>query len=441
MKTARLSDRPLPQNVDAERFLIGSVILEPDHYPLAAAVIRTEDFALRPHQLIWDALTNLRDRGQWIDRVAVINELHAGAKLEAAGGFEYLNSLDDGIPAVANLDGYIQIVHAKSLLRQTIHACYCTAERCYTNSGNPSETIAFAQEALNRLQQSAVPMEELQNPGEIIEETGFEAFMNPARNQAGTVQLPWPTVSELIPALRPQQLIVLAARPGFGKSALAAQIGHYGAMNGIGVPLFSLEMSKSEILMRIACMAGGVDGHAVATGRLTDVEKRALAASMGEIEGLPLYIGDRAVCTVPSVRAAVSKLRARRQVGLVIVDYLQLMQSAVRRERRHEEVASISRDLKLLAKELNLPVVAVAQLSRAGEQEKRRPQLSDLGESGAIERDADVICFLHQVNGARDWEQPDCEMELIVAKHRGGKTGTRKLRFIRMFTKFVEWGG
>lgn len=385
MNTESVFERGLPANIDAERLTLGAVLVDGDQFAQVSEVIEAESFSLRKHRLIWEAMINIHESGRAIDRITIANELHAAGKLEAAEGLSYLSSLDEGLPHAANVGSYAAIVHRKAILRRTILACQAAIERCMQGDDAPG-VLEYATKTLTQLQEQVSPVADMESPQQIIERIGMENFFVPAKQYAGvrSVMLPWGNVREVIPALRPGQLIIIAARPGIGKSAAAGQIAYCSAMDGVTTAVFSLEMESSQILHRVVCSAAEVNGHRLSAGWEPTREER--HRLMEATEGMPpnLYFDQRMNTTITGIAAALRRLKARSALGLVVIDYLQLLESGRKRDNRVQEVTEITRNLKKLARAFDVPVIALSQLSRANAAENRRPTLTDLRESGCL---------------------------------------------------------
>lgn len=441
MKHADLiSERGLPANLDAERFTLGAILVDGDLFPQIAEVIAADSFSLQKHAAIWRAMENIHESGKEIDRVTVANELHAAGQLDSVDGLGYLCSLDEGMPQLANVGSYAAIVHRKAILRRTILACHAAIERCMEGDDAPG-VLDYATKTLGQLQEEATPVMDMETPQQIIARIGIEDFFVPAKRFQGTrsVMLPWAGVREVIPRLTPGQLIIIAARPGIGKSAAAGQISYCAAKDGATVAVFSLEMESSQILHRILCSSAEVNGHRLTSGWEPGRDERARLNRATSEMPQNIFFDQRMNTTVTGIAAGLRRLKARSGLGLVVIDYLQLLESSRRRDNRVAEVTEITRNLKKLARAFEVPVIALSQLSRANEAENRRPTLRDLRESGSIEQDADIVVFLHPEKA--DYEQDRCQVEFIVAKQRGGPVRKRILTFERNYTRFVELGG
>jgi replicative DNA helicase len=435
------TEKGLPTSVDAERFVLGSIQLDDSFYIQVAGTLEVGDFSLESHRRIFKRMGDLHERGEKIDRITIITELQKHSELESVGGFGYLVSLDDGLPQIPNIDSYVRIVKEKSVLRSIILASQHMSNRCMTAEESPEEILAGAEEALLKLGEAQVKSG-LLNTDEIIKgyDGGISAFLDPSKRVKG-VSTGFVGLDEKTGGMHGGDLFIIAGRPSMGKTALALNIAqHVVLKNKQTVAIFSLEMSKESLLTRMLCAAARVDSQRFRAGYLSQEERRKLNQSLNDLVEAPLYIDDTAGLHIMDMHAKLRRLKSeRKQLGLVIVDYLQLMSVRGRSENRNQEVSALSRGLKLLAKELNVPMMVLSQLSRAVEtrQGDHRPQLSDLRESGSIEQDADVVAFVFREEVYnRDREDLKGLAELIVAKQRNGPTGTVPLTFLHASTKF-----
>ena len=439
--TNAVTEKGLPTNVDAEKFVLGSILLDDTFYIQAAGTLEAADFSLEKHRRIFQRMGELQDRGEKIDRITLANELMKFNELEACDGLGYLVSLDDGLPQIPNLDAYIRIVKDKSVLRRIIFASQNMMNRCLMGEEHPDEILAGAEETLLKLGESRVKAG-LLDAHQILEsyEGGINAFLDPSKRLKG-VSTGFAKLDEMTGGMHGGDLFILAARPSMGKTALALNIAQHVSLRlKQTVAIFSLEMSKESLLTRMLCAAARVDSQRFRAGYLTQDERRKLNGALHELVESPLYIDDTAGIHLMDMHAKLRRLQAERgNIGLVIVDYLQLMTGRGRFENRNQEVSALSRGMKLLAKELNVPMLVLSQLSRAVEtrQGDHRPQLSDLRESGSIEQDADLVGFIFREEVyQRDREDLRGLAELIVAKQRNGPVGTVNLVFLHAQTKF-----
>lgn len=434
-------EKGLPANIDAERLVLGAILTDDSAFVQVAGVLEPEDFALTKHRLIFQRMQDLYERGEKIDRVTVTHELMKHGQLEAVDGMSYLVSLDDGLPPLYNLDSYVRIVKEKSLLRRIIYTSQDLIHRCTTAQEDPYKILAEAEEAFLSLGTDLV-RESLVTPQQIIEgyEGGLSAFLDPSKRARG-LSTGFVKLDEMTGGLHPGELIILAARPAMGKTALALNIAYNVATHPHSrqtVAIFSLEMSKESLLTRLVCAAARVDQQKFRAGFLNKHERLRLQKAAAELVEAPLFIDDTAGIGLMDVHAKLRRLKAEHGLGLVVIDYLQLM-STPRRENRTQEVSYLSRGLKLLAKELNVPMLVLSQLSRAPETRPgdHVPQLSDLRESGSLEQDADLVLFIYRP----EYYKPDREdlrgiAEVIIGKQRNGPTGKVKLAFLKEYTRF-----
>ncbi len=432
----------LPANIEAERYVLGAILLDSSAFLNVGSAIQPADFSLQSHQLIFTRMQQLFERGEKIDRVTIANELMRFGELENVGGISYLVSLDDGLPQLYNLESYIKIVKDKAVLRHIIFTSQGLIDRCVNGSDDPHEILASAEEQLMSLGE-AQTTDSLLTPRQVIEkfEGGLNAFLDPTRRVRGT-STGFLKLDEMTGGFRPGELIILAARPAMGKTALALNLGQYVAMNPTNpkaCAVFSLEMSNESLLTRMICAQARVSQTKFREGYLNADERRLLQKATIDLARAPIFIDDSSNITLMDIHAKLRKLQRDNELGLVIVDYLQLMSTPGRSENRTQEVSQLSRGLKLLSKELKCPFFVLSQLSRAPETRPgdHRPQLSDLRESGSIEQDADMVMFVFREEYYKRFDANlHGKAELILAKQRNGPTGTVKLAFLHEFTKF-----
>jgi replicative DNA helicase len=430
----------LPANLEAERLSLGAVLIDPEVFPLVAGELSAEDFSLEGHRRIFQRMSQLAERGDRIDRVALANELMRNSELESVGGLTYLMSLDEGMPQSINVFGYARIVKEKSALRKIIYTAQSVMDKAFLGVEEADHILAEAEEGFLKVGESR-QKNSLATPQQIIDEIGLDQFLDPSSRIKG-VSSGFTKLDEMTGGFREGELIILAARPAMGKTAFALNIASHvcGPRVRKPVAVFSLEMSKESLLTRMVCAAARVDQHRFRTGFLNDDERRQLAVSATDLMDSPLYLDDSPGINIMDIHAKLRRVQAEKgELGLVVVDYLQLMQARGSFDSRTQEVSSMSRGLKLLSKELKVPIMALSQLSRAPETRPgdHRPQLSDLRESGSIEQDADMVCFLFREEVYKqDREDLKGKAELIVSKQRNGPIGKVDLAFIHKFTKF-----
>lgn len=430
-----------PHDTEAEQAVLGSMLTDQDAVLDAIETLKPEDFYREDNKYVYEAILNLYNKAEPIDIITVKSELTSMGKFEVVGGFEYLGGLPDKVPLSSNASKYIKIVEEKSVLRQLIKASNEMIDLGYAQSEDVEAIMDQAEKKIYDIMQgqnhkgfavlkdvlveSFAEIEKLYNQKEPI--TGVPT---------GFADLDYKTAG-----LHNSDLILIAARPAMGKSAFALNIASHAAINAkVPVALFNLEMSKSQLVNRMLCSEAMVDSNKIRTGKIEEDDWTKLATALGPLSEAPIYIDDTAGITVAEIRAKCRKLKLEKNIGLVVIDYLQLIQgSGKRNSSREQEISEISRSLKILAKELDIPVIALSQLSRAAEQRQdHRPMLSDLRESGAIEQDADIVMFLYR----DDYYNPDSEKkniaEVILAKHRAGSTGTVELLWMGNYTKFAN---
>jgi replicative DNA helicase len=435
-------DQVLPDNIDAERFVLGAIMSSENAFLQVAGTLGPEDFSLEKHKRIFLRMMDLHERGESIDRVTLANELMKQGQLQSVDGLSYLVSLDDGLPQLYNLDSYVAIIREKALLRRIITVSQDTIDRCLTCEEDAKQILGAVEDALMKLG-DVQSKNSLANPAQIITEYegGINAFLDTSKRIKG-ISTGFLKFDEMTGGLREGELFVLAARPAMGKTALALNIAQHVASNQANpkaVAVFSLEMSKESLLTRMLCASARVDQQRFRAGYLNPDERRSLQEAMYQMVEAPLFIDDTAGTNLMDVHSKLRRLQAEHDLGLVVIDYLQLMQGRGRFENRVQEISSLSRGFKLMSKELRVPFLVLSQLSRAPETRPgdHRPMLSDLRESGSIEQDADMVAFIFREEVYRpDKESLKGIAELILAKQRNGPTGRLKLAFLNRFTKF-----
>jgi replicative DNA helicase len=448
--TGQLADGLLPVNLESERSILGAILLDNTCFPQAAAVLKTDDFSLDSHRRIYNRMRVLGDSNRPIDFVTLTEELGRNRELEAVGGVAYLTSLTDGLPRVQNIEHYIKIVRDKAILRGVIHAANQAIQSAVEQSESAEEVLATAESAFFHLSDQRLGSD-FTNVREIFEhEIGdLQKLYNLGKDLTG-LRTHFDEFDKLTSGLQPADLVIIAGRPSMGKTALALNIAENAAVLGNSlVGVFSLEMSKKALLMRLLCSQANVDAHKLRSGFVGREDYQKLWAALSRLSAAPLFIDDTPAIAVSEVRAKAQRLKHQHgKLDLLVIDYLQLMAGTPpgggrRYENRNQEVSAISRGLKMVAKDLHVPVIALSQLSRAPESRTgdHRPQLSDLRESGSLEQDADVVAFIFRPEYyERDPEEKarleEQGTEIIVAKQRNGPTDTIRLRFNRSSTRF-----
>ena len=430
-----------PHDLEAEQAVIGSMLTDKDAVISAIEVLSDYDFYREDNKIIYSAILNLYNRGEPIDIITLKSELASMGKLEAVGGLEYLAELPEQVPTTANVDKYIKIVEEKSTLRTLIR----TANELITLGYDPTQEV---EELMDNAEKKIFNVMQSRNQKgyssmkDILVDTFVELEELYNRKQhvtgvpTGFVDLDYKTAG-----LHGSDLILVAARPAMGKSAFALNIATNAAVRAkTPVAIFSLEMSKEQMANRILCSEALVDSNKVRTGKVEDDDWVKLAQASGILSEAQIFIDDTPGISIMEIRAKCRKMKLEKDIGLVVIDYLQLVQGSSKRgASREQEIAEISRSLKILAKEINVPVIALSQLSRAPEQRPdHRPMLSDLRESGSIEQDADIVMFLYRDDYYNQDSEKKNVAEVILAKHRAGSTGTVELAWLGSYTKFAN---
>lgn len=431
--------RAAPWNNEAEQAVLGAMLLDQDAALNAAQILTDDMFYREAHRRLYRAMVTLTERRSVIDHITLRDELNRRGELDTIGGYDYIAELTDAVPTAANLEFHAQIVRDKAILRRLIETATSIITEAYDASAAPRELLDSAEarifhvsqqrreEGFTRLKEMLWPtmerIETLQKRGQAI--TGVPAGFTDLDN--------------LTSGFQPGELVVVAARPSMGKTAFVLNIATHAAVEGHGTAIFSLEMSKEALVQRMLTAEARVDSQLVRRGMLRDFDFTKLARAAGVLQSCPVWIDDTPALTLLEMRSKARRLRAESDVRMIVVDYLQLMRSPEYAENRVQEISDISRSLKGLAKELEVPVIALSQLSRASEQRggERKPILSDLRDSGAIEQDADLVIFIHRPEYYdRDDESKKGLAEIMLEKHRNGPTGLVHLYFNREYTRF-----
>jgi replicative DNA helicase len=441
MATDTTLERPLPSNLDAERSILGAILL--DNHVLNTAIenVRPEDFFLDQHRRVYTHMIALGESQQAIDLVTLTEELHRRGELEAAGGAPYLSALADGMPRVSNVEHYARIVKEKALLRNLIHTTHNIQQKALEGEDGADMILDSAESSIFALAEDRVKAGLI--PVKDIVRDNFERLERIFREGKSITGIAtgYAELDKLLSGLQNSELLILAARPSQGKTALALNLAENIAIrSGMPVAVFSLEMSKESLLQRLVASVAQVDAHKFRSGHLNREDWRRMTEALGTISSAPLWIDDAGSTSVMEIGAKARRLKRDKGLSLLVVDYLQLITARGRFNSRQEEVASISRGLKGLAKELQIPVLVLSQLTRAPEREERGPQLSDLRESGAIEQDADVVMFIYRPNWGKMDLSPEerDQAEIVIAKQRNGPTDKVKFVFRSRLTRFEE---
>ena len=436
-----LVNKVQPNDIIAEQAVLGSLLTDKDSVVAAIEVLKSEDFYREDNKEIYSAMSELYGLGQHIDVITLTNQLKLRGTLEKVGDIQYISTLIDNVPTITNIENYVKIVEEKSVLRQLIKVANDIQKMGYSQEEEVDTIIEQTEKKVfdlvqNRNTREFASMKEvLINVFDIIEK------MVQNKGKVSGIESGFIDLDKKISGLNPSALLIVAARPAMGKSAFVLNIANYVAQHdNVPVMIFSLEMSKEEIGNRILAAEAEVDSMKIKNGNdISSEEWLKLGQASGRLSNMPLYIDDTPGLTASELRAKCRKAKLEKNIGLVIVDYLQLMESKSKNASRQQEISDISRSLKILAKELQIPVIALSQLSRATESRTdHKPMLSDLRESGAIEQDADIVMFLHREDYYDEQTEKKNIAEVIIAKNRSGSTGTVELAWLGQYTKFAN---
>lgn len=440
MANEKLTKIP-PQNIEAEQSVLGSLLMDKDALLKVADFLRADDFYREDHQVIYTAILRLFEKRKPIDVLTLTDFLEKEKKLSDIGGASYLTTLVNSVPTSANITTYAQIIQQKATLRRLISAASTIAELGFDEMAEMETVLDKAESALFSVSQKYV--KQYFTPIKDILADSFDRIdkLHKEKGVLRGVPSGFKDLDSLLAGFQNSDLIILAARPSIGKSSLALNfIDHIAGEQKIPVGIFSLEMSKEQIIDRFLCLRGNVDSWKLRTGNLDDEDFGKLNYAMGVLSESPIYIDDSPIVNVMEIRTKARRLQADHGLGLIVIDYLQLLSGTTIRgaDSRVQEVSEISRNLKSLARELDVPVIALSQLSRAVEhRDNKRPMLADLRESGSIEQDADVVMFIYRDDYYdKDTENPNIA-EILIRKHRNGPTGDVSLFWKPEYMKFV----
>lgn len=436
-------DRIPPQNIEAEQAVLGAMLIEREAISKVAELLRPEDYYREAHRLIYNAMIELFNKNDGVDMVTVIEFLRKEDKLEAAGGIAYVTSLANSVPTAANVLYHARIVEEKALLRQLINAATNIAGMGYEGSDEVTSVLDNAEKMI-----LSVSSRKMGGEFTPIKSIIFDAFskieqLYASKGSITGIPTGFKDLDRLTSGLQPSDLILIAARPSMGKTAFVLNIAqHIGIAEKKAVAFFSLEMSKEQLVQRMLCAESTIDSQRLRIGELEEKDWTKLVSGADRLSAAPIFIDDTAGITVMEMRSKARRLKIEYDLKLIIIDYLQLMQGSGKGkggENRQQEISEISRSLKGLAREINVPVIALSQLSRSVESRQvKKPMLSDLRESGSLEQDADIVAFLYR----DDYYNPDSDKknitEVIIAKHRNGPVDTVQLFFHKQFTKFSD---
>ncbi len=440
-KTETLLGKHLPSSPEAEKSVLSALLLNDELAHRVSEIITPHDFYFKNHRIIYQSIIALISQQKRVDLVTLQDELSKKNELELAGGLVYLMSLQEDIPAMGLIEQHASIVKEKAILRQLVESAASIINNCYNQSDTQiDEVLDQAEKVVFEIANKRTSQHFVQI--DIWLRKTFQHLSNIKSNKKGITGISsgFRVLDQMTSGFQNGDLMILAARPSMGKTALALCIGSHAARQGYTVGIFSLEMSAEQLTIRILSADSGVAHHNIRNATISSEEWIELTNAAAQLAERKFFIDDTATITVMELRAKARKLKAEHNLQLLVIDYLQLIHTEKRYENRHQEVSAISRALKALAKELNIPILALSQLSRAVETRMdKRPMLSDLRESGAIEQDADLIMFLYRdIVYNQDTEQPD-RAELIIGKQRNGPTGTLNLHFVKELTKFEDY--
>ena len=436
-----LNDRIPPQNIEAEQAVLGAIFLEPASLTIASEVLIPDDFYRSSHQKIYNVILKLSDIGKAVDLITVSEELAAAKELEDVGGISYLSELAAAVPTAANMEYYARIVEEKSLLRRLIRTATTIAKDGYAREDEVEALLGEAEKSIMEVAQRK-NAGAFHNIKDVLVRTydNIESLHNRAGDVTG-IATGFAELDHMTAGFQRNDLIIVAARPSVGKTAFALNIAqNVATKTDENVAIFSLEMGAEQLVMRMLCAEGNINAQNLRTGSLTDEDWRKLTMAMGSLSNSGIFIDDTPGIRITEIRSKCRRLKQEHGLGMILIDYLQLIQGSGRSgENRQQEVSEISRSLKELARELKVPVIALSQLSRGVEQRQdKRPMMSDIRESGSIEQDADIVAFLYRDDYYDKESENKNIIEIIIAKQRNGPVGTVSLAFVKEYNKFVN---
>ena len=435
------NDRLPPQNMDAEQAVLGAVFLEPSALTVASEILIPEDFYRAAHQKIFSVMLKLHDQGQAVDLITVTEDLAATKLLEDTGGVSYLSELAASVPTAANIEYYARIVEEKSLLRRLIRTATGIAQDGYNREDDVTALLSEAEKNILQVAQR-------KNAGafHVIKDVLVRTYdnielLNNRKGDITGIATGFAELDRMTAGFQRNDLIIVGARPSVGKTAFALNIAqNVATKTSENVAIFSLEMGAEQLVMRMLCAEGNINAQNLRTGSLTDEDWGKLTMAMGSLSNAGIFIDDTPGVRIGEIRSKCRRLKQEHGLGMILIDYLQLIQGDGRSgENRQQEVSEISRSLKQLARELQVPVIALSQLSRGVEQRQdKRPMMSDIRESGSIEQDADIVAFLYRDDYYDKESENKNIIEIIIAKQRNGPVGTVQLAFVKEYNKFVN---
>ncbi|WP_085522453.1 replicative DNA helicase [Tuberibacillus sp. Marseille-P3662] len=436
------ADRTPPQNIEAEQAVLGAIFLEPSAMITASEHLAAEDFYRTSHQRIYAVMLDLSERDEPVDVITVTSELQNQNNLTEVGGLDYISELADSSPTAANIEYYSKIVEEKSLLRRLIRTATSIVSDGYTRNDDVEMVLDDAERTILDVSQRK-RTSEFQSIKDVLVETydNIEMLQNRQGEITG-IPTGFVELDHMTAGFQKSDLIIVAARPSVGKTAFALNIAqNVATKNDENVAIFSLEMGAQQLVMRMLCAEGNIDAQRLRTGKLEEDDWQKLAMAMGSLSNAGIYIDDTPGIRVNDIRAKCRRLQQEKGVGMILIDYMQLIRgnSSGQSENRQQEVSEISRTLKAIAREFNVPVIALSQLSRGVEsRQDKRPMMSDLRESGSIEQDADIVSFLYRDDYYDQESEKQNIIEIIIGKQRNGPVGNVELAFVKEYNKFVN---
>mgnify|MGYP001286508884 FL=1 len=436
------NDRTPPHNIEAEQAVLGAVFLEPQAIVTASEILLPEDFYRASHQKIFEAMLTLSDKGEPIDLVTVTTLLSNKKMLDDIGGVTYLTDIANSVPTAANIEYYARIVEEKSTLRRLINVATDIVKTSYSEEDELEEVLDLAEKNILEVSNKKNSSKFKSIKDVLIEVYDNIEMLHNRESEITGIPTGFRDLDKITSGFQRNDLIIIAARPSVGKTAFALNIAQNVAINaGANVAIFSLEMGAEQLVMRMLCAEGNIDAQRLRTGKLEEEDWGKLTMAMGSLSNAGIYIDDTPGIKVSEIRSKCRRLKQEHGLDMILIDYLQLIQGSGRnRENRQQEVSEISRQLKQLARELNVPLIALSQLSRSVEQRQdKRPIMSDIRESGSIEQDADIIGFLYRDDYYnREDSEKENIIEIIIAKQRNGPVGNVELAFVKEYNKFVD---
>lgn len=432
-----------PSVPEIEASVLGAMMIEKEAVPKALELLTPDSFYVKEHKIIFEAMLSLFDAGEPIDSVTLYEELKKRDQIDEVGGAVYISKLSQNIPSAANIEYHAKIILEKQILRGLISSAHQIAKSAYEGSSDAFDILDEAERKIFEITESHLSKSYLGMDRAVRDAMEYIETIHSSTHQRFSVPTGFYELDEILGGFQKSDLIILAARPSMGKTALALTLARNAAIeHSVPVGIFSLEMATMQLIIRMICAEARINAHLVRTGKLPHSEGPKLSKTVHKLTEAPIFVDDTPAQTVLEIRAKARRLKAEKDIGMIIIDYLQLMQGPSSAESREREISHISRSLKSLAKELNIPVIALSQLNRAVEtRSDKRPQLSDLRESGSIEQDADVVMFLNRpeyygMEKDENGESLEGVAEVIIGKQRNGPTGMVKLAFVKEYARF-----